>query len=117
MMEKVADALGANLFFTRLSGHGQTTEALSGYPKEWFQDATEHWKSGSVLAKSDSCGNINRCDPGTLARIESPRENIHALLFLSPNLGLRTLNVLALGPRETPWLPWQQENSRVQNLK
>ena len=52
VMEKVADALGANLFFTRLSGHGQTTEALSeSTPKEWFQDATEALEIGKRLGE------------------------------------------------------------------
>ena len=54
VMEKVADALGANLFFTRFSGHGQTTEALSqSTPKEWFQDATEALEIGKLLGEKE----------------------------------------------------------------
>ena len=52
VMEKVADALEANLFFTRLSGHGQTMETLSeSTPNEWFQDATEAFEIGKRLGE------------------------------------------------------------------
>ena len=52
VMEKVADALGANLFFTRLSGHGQNTEALSeSTPKNGFRMQPKHLKLENVLAK------------------------------------------------------------------
>ena len=101
VMEKVANALGANLFFTRLSGHGQTTEALSeSTPHEWFQDATEALEIGKRLGEKVIL--VGTSTGATLAlwlALKHQRENIHALLLLSPNLGLRTpLSVLALGP-------------------
>ena len=120
VMEKVADALGANLFFTRLSGHGQTTEALSeSNPKEWFQDATEAFEIGKRLGeKVILVGTSTGATLGLWLALKHRREKIHALLLLSPNLGIRDpRGVLALGPWKHPGYTGSRKNGRVQNLK
>ena len=73
------------------------------------QDATEALESENVLVKKDSCGNLT----GALAlwlALKHPRENIHALLLLSPNLGIRTPRGSCFGTLGKHLAARQQEN-------
>ena len=121
VMEKVADALGANLFFTRLSGHGQTTEALSeSTPKEWFQDATEALEIGKRLGeKVILVGTSTGATPGTLARFETPKQEYSCTSIVIPepwNTGSPRCS--CFGPLGIhPGYPGSRKNGRVQNLK
>jgi len=50
--ELVADALGANLFETRLAGHGRATGAMQGVTAEdWLADATEALAIGARIGE------------------------------------------------------------------
>jgi alpha-beta hydrolase superfamily lysophospholipase len=50
--EKVAKALGANLYYTRFAGHGRTGDAMmEATPEKWLQDAIEAIEIGSRLGK------------------------------------------------------------------
>ncbi|MCS6810762.1 MAG: hypothetical protein NZ694_05770, partial [Tepidimonas sp.] len=52
LAERVAQALGANLFETRLSGHGQPAEALREVrAQDWLADAVEAVRIGAMLGE------------------------------------------------------------------
>lgn len=50
--EKVAKTLGANIYYTRFSGHGRTGDAmLDGSPEKWVQDAIEAVEIGTRIGR------------------------------------------------------------------
>lgn len=86
--ERIADALGANLFYTRLTGHGRSEEAMGeATAQAWFQDVAEAVAVGErigerVVLMGTSTG-------ATLAvwaaAHEELRSRIAALILISPN--------------------------------
>ncbi|SEK91273.1 Esterase/lipase [Roseivivax marinus] len=86
--ENVADALGANLYYTRLSGHGRDAEAMGESSlTDWMRDVAEAMAIGRaigerVLILSTSTG-------GTLATIAAAdpemSEGLAGMVLLSPN--------------------------------
>lgn len=90
--ERVAAGLGANLFLTRLAGHGRDGAAMAeAAAEDWLQDAEEAMAVGSrlggrVVLMGTSTG-------GTLAlwvaAQERWRDRLAALVLVSPNLGPR----------------------------
>ena len=89
--ERVAQELGANLFFTRLAGHGRTGEAL-GKTKagEWLRDAVEALEIGRCIGREVVL--MGTSTGATLAfwlALRFPDAPMRALIQVSPNLGLR----------------------------
>ena len=92
--DDVAKALGANLFFTRLKGHGLPGEAMaSATAGDWIEDMAEAMAIGRrlgdrVLVLSTSTG-------GTLAAIAATDLDLSAdlagIVIVSPNFGVRPL--------------------------
>lgn len=92
--ERVAAELGANLFFTRLRGHGRTSvEAMGAVSAEdWMTDAAEALAIGQrigeqVIVVSTSTGGGLAA---WLAHQNPP--NVAAWVYLSPNFGLHDPN-------------------------
>jgi esterase/lipase len=105
LSEDIARALGANLFETRLRGHGQ--------PKEYFGQATaEEWLSDTIeafeLARrlGDRVAIIGTSTGATLAlwlaAQPQAKRDLAALVLLSPNLGPKDSAAQLLT------LPWAQ---------
>lgn len=92
LVSELAADLGANVFFTRLSGHGQDGAALGeAAAEEWLDDTAEAIAIGGrigerVVLMGTSTG-------GTLAVWAAARpeasERVAALVLISPNLGVR----------------------------
>ena len=90
--ELVADDLGANIFYTRLKGHGRDGAAmLDGSVPAWRDDMREALEIGRrignrVVVIATSTG-------ATLATLalqdEAERQGIYGLIFVSPNFALR----------------------------
>lgn len=105
--ETLARELGANLFETRLTGHGLPGAALAGATAEdWMRDAAEALAIGQRLG--DSVIVVATSTGGTLALWlatlpESQRRALAALVLISPNLAIK--DPLA---RILPW-PWMQQ--------
>ena len=87
--ELVADALGANLFETRLTGHGLLDNGpLVATGEEWLQDGAEALAIGEALG--DELIIIGTSTGATLATAmaEHPAfDAVSTLVFVSPNFG------------------------------
>ncbi len=85
--ELVADALGANLFETRLAGHGRTTNAMQGVVAEdWLADAAEALAIGAKIG--DRTILVGTSTGATLAMAmvgHAAMDNVEAIVMVSPN--------------------------------
>jgi alpha-beta hydrolase superfamily lysophospholipase len=92
LVSELAGDLGANVYFTRLAGHGQDGAAMGeATAEEWLDDTAEAIAiggriGGRVVLMGTSTG-------GTLALWAAARpeakERIAAVVLISPNLGVR----------------------------
>jgi len=89
--DEVAKALGANLFYTRLSGHGLPGEAMGrASAQDWLADTLEAVRIGQalgdkVLVISCSTGSTLSTWLGTTPQAAK----VNAFVFISPNFGLK----------------------------
>lgn len=91
--DEVAKALGANLFFTRLAGHGRSGEAMAeASAGDWIEDLAEAMAIGRrlgerVLVISTSTGStlgaIGATDPVL-------SEGLAGIVMVSPNFGVQS---------------------------
>ncbi|MDV7144499.1 alpha/beta hydrolase [Tropicimonas sp. TH_r6] len=107
--DKVAETLGANLFFTRLTGHGRDGDAMAeATAGDWIEDMAEALAIGRrlgerVLVISTSTG-------GTLAALAATdpdlSDGLAGVVFVSPNFALQNpkAGMLTL-PLARYWLP------------
>ncbi len=104
LSEQVARALGANLFETRLTGHGLPGDSLGTVTAgDWLDDAVEAMDIGRTLG--DSVIVIGTSTGGTLAAWlatlpSGARTGLHTVVLIAPNFGPvdRAASVLTL-----PW--------------
>ncbi len=105
LSDRLADSLQANLFYTRLQGHGRDGEALANVAiNDWFNDTAEalaiaHRLGQKVLLIGTSTG-------GTLATWAAARldmSNVLGIILLSPNFG-----PAAAGADILTW-PWARQ--------
>ncbi|MEO7937360.1 MAG: alpha/beta fold hydrolase, partial [Burkholderiaceae bacterium] len=92
LADQVARRLGANLFYSRLTGHGRTTLAAMGEAsvQDWLADALEALRIGQILG--DRVLMIGCSTGATLATwltLRPEGQALAALVFLSPNFGPR----------------------------
>jgi len=89
VMETIAKSLGANLFFTRLSGHGQDSAALAlATVPEWIADTSEAVGIGERIGSRVILAGMST--GATLALWAAmQRPNLAALILMSPNFGLK----------------------------
>ena len=91
LSEQVARALGANLFETRLTGHGLPGDSLDGVTaRDWLEDAVEAFEIGRALG--DSVIVIGTSTGGTLGAWLATMpaiadDGLHSLVLISPNFG------------------------------
>ena len=107
--DRIAEALGANLVYTRLKGHGRSGDAMAeATVADWMVDLTEALEAAKrtgerVLVISTSTG-------GTLvtaAAVDAElMENVAGLIFVAPNFGLNSPVAALIGwPAARYWLP------------
>nr|WP_233494766.1 alpha/beta fold hydrolase [Ruegeria sp. A3M17] len=107
--DMVADALGANLVYTRLQGHGRGGEAMAGGTASgWMEDMAEGL--AAARAVGDQVVVISTSTGGTLAAAaaldDALIENVAGLVFVSPNFGVNTPGAWIPGlPWARSWLP------------
>ena len=88
LCNRLAEALGANLFYTRLTGHGQNGNALAtATVEDWMDDGMEAVTIGKRLGKKVIL--VGTSTGGTLAAWLAAQPTvaarIHRLILLSPN--------------------------------
>ncbi|MEO7940929.1 MAG: alpha/beta fold hydrolase [Burkholderiaceae bacterium] len=91
LAEQVAQQLGANLFYTRLTGHGRTGPALGeARVQDWLADTLEAVRIGQTLGERVLV--IGVSTGATLASwlaLQPQGAQVAAYAFISPNFGLR----------------------------
>jgi alpha-beta hydrolase superfamily lysophospholipase len=90
----LARALGANIFFTRLSGHGRDGAALAAATaSDWLQDMAEAMAIGRRIG--DRVVVMGTSTGGTLAALAASdpalSQGMAGLVLISPNFGLKPL--------------------------
>ncbi|MGY9058894.1 MAG: alpha/beta hydrolase, partial [Candidatus Puniceispirillales bacterium] len=104
----IAKRLKANLFYTRLKGHGRDAIAMSEASiKYWIDDLHEAIEIGSRIG--DKVIVISSSTGGTLSSIasldKSLSKNILSFIFISPNFGINhKLAKLLTWPLAKYWL-------------
>lgn len=91
LADEIAKALGANVFYTRLSGHGLPGEALGrATAQDWLADTLEAVRIGEALGEKVL---VISCSTGaTLATwlgTGPDASKVSAHVFISPNFGLK----------------------------
>ena len=119
--EKVAAALGANLYFARLTGHGRGSNAMADVSvSRWMRDVGEALKIGSAIGERVII--MGTSTGGTLAAAmahdETAMTNIAGLIFISPNFAIKNKAApLLTWPFARHWVPlvigdWQRSVPR-----
>ncbi|MGV6847040.1 MAG: alpha/beta hydrolase [Marinibacterium sp.] len=91
--DRIAEALGANLVFTRLTGHGRSDAAMGeATVADWMVDAAEALAAGRAVG--DRVIVISTSTGGTLAAaaaLDSElSRDVAAMIFVSPNFGVNS---------------------------
>ncbi len=105
----IARELGANLFYTRLTGHGAGSEAMAtATVNDWFNDTAEALAIGRMLGEKVVV--ISASTGGTFASWAATRptlsRDVAGLVMISPNYGLNNpaASVLTMGFGRD-WIP------------
>lgn len=113
--DDVAAALGANLFFTRLAGHGRDGAAMAEPTAgDWLEDVAEAMAIGRRLG--DRVILIGTSTGGTLAALAATdpalSQGLAGVVLVSPNFKVRNpaafLLDLPLAPIWAPWIAGRQ---------
>ena len=91
LADEVAKALGANLFYTRLTGHGQDAESMGkATAQDWLADTQEAIRIGRTLGQKVL---VISCSTGstlsTWFATGPDASQVEAMVFISPNFGLK----------------------------
>lgn len=108
--DQVASELGANLFYTRLTGHGQDGAAMaSGSVNAWINDYEEALAIGRAIG--DKVIVICTSTGGSLAVWAATQagasEGVAAIAFISPNFGVKASRA------ELLTMPWGKQIARI----
>jgi alpha-beta hydrolase superfamily lysophospholipase len=119
--DRIADALGANLVYTRLQGHGQGgAELAAASPSVWMMDVAEGLAAARAVGEKVVV--ISTSTGGTLvaAAALNPElsESVAAMIFVSPNFGVNDpLAFLMTWPAARYWVPWVMPDDYVSSAK
>jgi len=94
LAETIAKALGANLFFTRLAGHGRSDDAMGEATiSAWMNDVLEAYAIGERLGERVIVmGTSTGGGLATLLAARPEAKDMHALVLVSPNFNVQQWN-------------------------
>lgn len=107
--DRVAEALHANIFYTRLTGHGRPGEALAqAKAGDWIEDLAEAMAIGRRIG--DRVVIISTSTGGTLATVAAADPRLNAALagvvLISPNYKVKAAAAALLSlPFARSWVP------------
>ena len=107
--DRIASALDANIFYTRLTGHGRTTKAMrDASVAAWMQDLAEAYQIGSVIGNKVIL--ISCSTGGTLVAAGMASgmfsEQLFSTVFFAPNFGVHDwMATLLTWPLASYWAP------------
>lgn len=108
--ERLAQALGANLFATRFAGHGRSGVALAeATPTDWATDLAEAMAIAARLGERIVLiGTSTGASIATLAALDPAyADAIAGLVMVSPNFALNNPQAFLLDlPYADRWVPW-----------
>jgi alpha-beta hydrolase superfamily lysophospholipase len=113
--DDVASGLKANLFFTRLAGHGQDNKAMGKADlAQWVADIDEAIDIGRTLGNRIVVIACSTGAPLVLSGLKKKSTNVAACVFVSPNFGLAhpIQNFLLQLPKVRIWGPFVMGRSR-----
>lgn len=90
--DMVAEALGANLFYTRLKGHGRSSLAMaSPVAGDWIEDFAEAMAIGRRIGKEVVAITTSTGGPIAALSVKNPElaEGLKGLIFVSPNFRVK----------------------------
>lgn len=108
--DRVAEALGANLFFTRLAGHGRDGAAMAEPAvADWMHDLDEALAIGRAIGERVLV--IGTSTGATIAAVaaqdDSRAEGVAGFVLVSPNFRIKTGSAALLTwPAARTWVPW-----------
>ena len=90
VIENIAKAIKANIFFTRLTGHGQDGKALADASfTDWTDDAYKAVAIGNIIGdKTILIGSSTGCS--LIHTILSDSDNIMGAIYVSPNFAIKS---------------------------
>ena len=108
--DDVADQLDANLFYTRLTGHGQDGAAMTqGSVNAWINDYEEALAIGRAIG--DKVIVISTSTGGSLAAWAATQpgasDGVAAITFISPNFGVKASGA------EILTMPWGKQIAKL----
>ncbi len=87
VFENTAKALGANVFFTRFTGHGRGAEAMKECSLQaWINDVTEAWEIGKRIGNEVIIGGTSTGVPLAFWLAEQKPKELKALILVSANM-------------------------------
>ena len=91
MTDRIAETIGANLYYPRLTGHGQLGQELGQVTiNDWLNDSLEALKIGQRLGEKLILIGTSTGAPLACWLANRPEmTNLHALLFVSPNFAVK----------------------------
>jgi esterase/lipase len=89
--EIIAKRLNANIYYTRLTGHGRSNDAMAeASMQDWLNDTEQAYKIGSMIG--DKIIVLGTSTGGTLTAwlaMQDFADSLHALIMISSNFGVR----------------------------
>ncbi|APX11035.1 alpha/beta hydrolase [Tateyamaria omphalii] len=108
--DRIATALGANLVFTRLAGHGRHPDVMAEATADaWTEDVSEALTAARAVG--DKIIVISTSTGGTIVTALSQNaqvmQGVAGFIFVAPNYGINNpLAPLLKWPLARHWLPW-----------
>lgn len=119
--ERVAAAMGANVVYARLAGHGLEQNAMEAAAEDWLQSVTDSWEIASRIGKKVAVIAVSTGAPLTiwLSQQDAVRDQAHSFILMSPNFRIRNpFGFILTWPGAYRWVPmllgrersWEPEN-------